>query len=111
MLFRSGYPGGFSGRSTGRAHQSGRGAQGPAGTGPAADPAALLWEQDPERDREGAAYHAGADIPAGTQDIIPAPAPPFGRLGVIISRLKGKNWAKCKKPDFSKKYEEKACFL
>ena len=33
------------------------------------------------------------------------------RLDVIISRLKGKNCAKCNKPDFSNKYEENACFL
>ena len=35
----------------------------------------------------------------------------FRRLDVILSRLKGKNWAKSQKPDFCEKYEENACFL
>ena len=47
----------------------------------------------------------------GTQDTGTAAPPTFRRLDVILSRLKGKNWAKSQKPDFCEKYEENACFL
>ena len=35
------------------------------GAGPSADPAAVLRQPYPERDRKGAAYHPGTDLPAG----------------------------------------------
>ena len=51
-----------------------------AGSRTAADPPALLGATDPERDCKGAAYHAGADLPAGAQDTDPAAGPAFGRM-------------------------------
>ena len=61
----AGYPGGIPGGSTGGSHQSGRGAPRAPGAGPSADPAAVLRQPYPERDRKGAAYHPGTDLPAG----------------------------------------------
>ena len=44
---------------------AGRGAPRAPRAGPSADPAAVLRQPYPERDRKGAAYHPGTDLPAG----------------------------------------------
>ena len=49
-----------------------------ARSGPGADPSALLWRADPERDRPAAAHDPGADLPAGAEDPVLDAGPPAG---------------------------------